>query len=557
MRRLIPAPAVIVVAVSLLAQTSPPSGKPDGHPDSSCSVSGRVVTATDGSPLKSARLTLVPEHDGQKTQLYAATTDSDGRFLLKDLVPGRYHFAASHAGFVTQSYKAKGTDDGAVLSLRPGERVSDVLFRMMVSGVVTGRVTNEDGEPMVRAQIVALQRPSEEELEDEGPSASRKWRLQAVSSAQTDDRGQYRIFGLKPGEYYLKAADSSEPDRNTLVDESFWIRDILGSEYAPAYYPGVAPATQAQVVCVLAGDEVQADILMQRAKTVEIAGHVIGRDGPAKNTWVNLKLAADDYGIDRQTTTDETGSFELKGIPPGSYVISVYQRDEGNSVYEPRGQQRVEVSGENIDSVTILVGGGTSVQGRVTVEGGSSPKLDRIGIVLDRVDDDEQLGAHGRVKKDGTFEIKSVGDGNYAISIWGPENNWYLKSVRLGQDDILEKGLQLEKGGSGRTIEVVVSSATAQLDGSVSDDDSAVAGAHVRVVPEPETLYNRSRARSARADQTGHFSLSGLAPGTYRVLAKYGASTGDGALRSEPQIVTLSERDHKTLQLTMAKSKAE
>jgi hypothetical protein len=133
MRRLIPAPAVIVVAVSLLAQTSPPSGKPDGHPDSSCSVSGRVVTATDGSPLKSARLTLVPEHDGQKTQLYAATTDSDGRFLLKDLVPGRYHFAASHAGFVTQSYKAKGTDDGAVLSLRPGERVSDVLFRMMVS----------------------------------------------------------------------------------------------------------------------------------------------------------------------------------------------------------------------------------------------------------------------------------------------------------------------------------------------------------------------------------------------------------------------------------------
>jgi len=209
---------------------------------------------------------------------------------------------------------------------------------------------------------------------------------------------------------------------------------------------------------------------------VEIAGHVIGRDGPAKNTWVNLKLAADDYGIDRQTTTDEKGSFELKGVPPGSCVISLYQRDEGNGVYEPQGQQRVEVSGENIDSVTILVGGGTSFQGRVTVEGASSPKLDRIGIVLDRVDDDEQVGAHGRVKKDGTFEIKSVSDGNYAISIWGAENNWYFKSVRLGEDDILEKGLQLEKGGSGRTIEVVVSSATAQLDGSVSDDDSAVAG---------------------------------------------------------------------------------
>jgi Carboxypeptidase regulatory-like domain len=299
MPRLLPAPAVIVMAVSLLAQTSPPPGTADGHPESSCSVDGRVVSAVDGSPLRSAKLTLVPEHDGRKAKLYAATTDRDGRFVLKDIMPGRYHFAASRTGFVAQSYKAKGTDDGAVLSLRPGERVGDVLFRMIVPGVVTGRVTDEDGEPMVRAQVLALQRPSEEELEDEGPSASPKWRLQAVSSALTDDRGQYRIFGLTPGEYYLKAADSSEPDPNTLVNEASWIRDLLGSEYAPAYYPGVAQASQAQVVSVRAGDEVQADIFMQHTKTVALAGHVIGRDGPAKNTWVNLKLAGDDYGIDR------------------------------------------------------------------------------------------------------------------------------------------------------------------------------------------------------------------------------------------------------------------
>jgi protocatechuate 3,4-dioxygenase beta subunit len=322
MRRLLPAPAVIVVAIGLPAQTSPPPGRADGHPAPSCSVGGRVVTAADGSPLKSAKLALVPEHDGHRTQSYATTTDSDGRFLLKDLEPGRYHFAASRASFVTQYYEAKGTDDGAVLSLRPGERVSDVLFRMIVSGVVTGRVTNEDGESMVRAQVVALQRPSEEALEDESPSAARKWTLQPVSSAQTDDRGQYRIFGLKPGEYYLKALDSSEPDPNRLVDDSSWIRDLLGSEYAPAYYPGVAQASQAEVVSVRAGDEVQADIFMQRIKTVKISGRVIGRDGPAKNTWVNLRLAGgDDYGVERQATTDEKGNFELKSVPPGSYMI--------------------------------------------------------------------------------------------------------------------------------------------------------------------------------------------------------------------------------------------
>jgi protocatechuate 3,4-dioxygenase beta subunit len=558
MRRFLSAPAVIVVTLNLLAQTSPLPGIPEGHPASSCIVGGRVVKAAEGSPLKSARVSLVPEHSEFKRQIYATTSDSDGHFLLKDVVPGRYQFFATRAGFVNQQYQAKGNDDGAVLSLKPGETVSDVLFRMTVSGVVTGRVTNEDGEAMIRVQVVALRGPSEDEIEDEASFTSRKRDLRAVSSAQTDDRGQYRIFGLKPGEYYIKVTDSFEPDRNIAVDEGYWVQQFLGSEYAPVYFPDVAQASQAQVVSVKAGSEVQADVLMQRIKTVEIAGHVIGRDGPAKNTWVLLaQHGMDDSGIDRQDTTDEKGTFRLKGVPPGSYVIAAYQRDEGEGVYEPRGQEKVEVSGENIDSLTISLGGGTNVQGRVTVAGGGSPTLDRIGIGFSGIDEDEQLGAQGRVKKDGTFEIRSVNDGNYAISVWGLESNWYVKSVRLGGDEILEKGLQLEKGGSGGRLEVVVSSASAQLDGSVIDHYGAVIGAHVRVSPEPETPYNRSRSHSVRTDQSGHFSLTGLAPGTYRLLAKYPASPGSSTLRSDPQIVTLSEHDHKAVQLTIVKPQAE
>jgi len=300
---------------------------------------------------------------------------------------------------VNQQYQAKGNDDGAVLSLKPGQTVSDALFRMTVSGVVTGHVTNEDGEAMIRVQVVALRGPSEEEIEDEASFTSRKRELRAVSSAQTDDRGQYRIFGLKPGEYYIKVTDSFEPDRNIAVDEGYWVQQFLGSEYAPVYFPDVTQANQAQVVSVKAGNEVQADVFMQRIKTVEIAGHVIGGDGPAKNTWVLLtQPGMDDSGIDRQDTTDEKGTFRLKGVPPGSYVIAAYQRDEGEGVYEPRGQQKIEVSGENIDSVTISLGGGTSFQGRVTVAGGGSPTLDRIGISFSGIDEDEQLGGEGRVK---------------------------------------------------------------------------------------------------------------------------------------------------------------
>ena len=215
----------------------------------------------------------------------------------------------------------------------------------------------------------------------------------------------------------------------------------------------------------------------------------------------------DDYGFERQTRTDEKGRFELKGVSPGSYVIFVFQRDEENGPFEAHGQQKVEVSGANIDSIVISVGSGTSLQGRVTVDGANSPRLERIGIELSNVDD-EQLGAQGRAKKDGAFEIKSVSDGNYAVTVWGLESNWFVKSVRIGG----EKGLQLEKGSAGRTIEVVISSASAQLDGSVSDGDTPVAGAHVRVVPEPETPYNRFGVHSLRTDQTGRFAFVGLPP---------------------------------------------
>jgi len=547
MRRFLPSPAVMIVTLTLFAQTSAPSSDNTEHPAALCVVAGRVVTSAEGNPLKSARVVLVPEQSGSRRQPYAIASDSDGRFILKDVVPGRYQFFATRPGFLEQKYQAKGIEGGAVLSLKPGEKLSDVLFRMTLAAVVTGRVTNEEGEAMPRVNVLALRAPSEEEIEDEGRFAHRKPELWPVAAAQTDDRGQYRIFGLKPGEYYVRVTESFEPDRNVMVDQ-IWIRELLGSEYAAVYYPGVAQVSQAQMVSVRAGDEVQADVSMQRVKTVQVAGHVIGPNGPAKNASVSLEQPGV-VDVDHQDTTDEKGNFRLRGVPPGSYVFVVYQRGDGDT-YGPSAWQKVEIGDENIDSLTVFLGGGTNFQGRVSVAGLGSVTLDRMRVILLSIDQDTQFW-HGRVKKDGTFEIMSVRDGDYAISINGLEDGWYIKSVRLGSDDIFEKGLQLEKGGSSGRLEVTVSSGCAQLEGSVSDHDGAVIGARVRVVPDPETPYNRSRSQSTTTDQAGHFSFNRLPPGSYRVLAKSPVSSDDTSNKSEPQDVTLSEHDHKTVQLTM------
>src|SRR5947208_14135441 len=114
MRRFLP--VMFAVALSLLAQTPVPSPdkKAEEHPASPCRVGGRVVTAAEGSPLKSARVALVPEDSSPDTLIYDATSDSDGHFFLKEVVLGRYRLLATSAGLVDQQYQAKGTDGGDV-----------------------------------------------------------------------------------------------------------------------------------------------------------------------------------------------------------------------------------------------------------------------------------------------------------------------------------------------------------------------------------------------------------------------------------------------------------
>jgi len=268
---------------------------------------------------------------------------------------------------------------------------------------------------------------------------------------------------------------------------------------------------------------------------------------------VHLEPAdASDSDFDRGDTTDEKGNFLIRSVPEGTYYVVAFQRQENARVFEARARQKVEVMGENIDSLTISLNAGATIQGRIRVDGASSVMLDRVGLALTPVDEDGQMGGHGDVKKDGSFEIKSVHDGNYAVHVWGLDRDAYLKSLRRGPDDLLEKGLQVEGGSPGK-IEVIIGSDGAQLDGSVTDNEGPVIGARVRLVPDPLTAYNHLRIQRATTDQLGHFSLTDIPPGKYKVTARPMAPSETAAYKAEPQAITLSENDHKTTQLKLEK----
>ena len=134
-----------------------------------------------------------------------------------------------------------------------------MLFRLVRAGVITGKVVDDTGEPMIGVNVTVLHKPSEEELEDAGPRP-KKVEMTTASIGQTDDRGEYRIFGLKPGEYYLKATETGGgPVLGGMCNGMGGERTLvqaLGSQFAPMYFPGVLQLDQAQAVVLQAGEEI-------------------------------------------------------------------------------------------------------------------------------------------------------------------------------------------------------------------------------------------------------------------------------------------------------------
>src|SRR5581483_8123783 len=509
----------------------------------------------DGAPLKSARVVLAPDQrDSRGTpQYYGSVSDSDGLFTVKGVPAGRYTFFAMRTGYVSEHYLSRGSDKGAILALRPGQELSDVMFRMTAAGVVTGQVNDENGLPMSRVHVTALRLPNEEEADDDELFPTAKQQLVAAGSAETDDRGQYRIFDLNPGEYYIQAADFYEPVGR--VDEADVARMIMGTNYAPLYYPGVAQRDQAQLVSLHAGQEAQADFSMRRVRTVTVSGRVVGPSKSAAHVSVELEEEdGEGYAPDHESSADEHGNFRISAVPAGTYVLHAYATVDRNTEYSFR--QKFEVGNEDIDGVTITLGGGVPIRGAIRTDGrGALPSRD-ISVALRSLDVNDGV-LPVRVEQGGSFEIISVNDGRYAVFVFGLDTGWYIKSIRYGGDDVLEKGLQLEKASGGGTLDVVISSATSQIAGVVVNGDQPIAGARVRAVPEPRTPFNRSRTKSAISDQTGHFVLDGMAPGKYRISARHKPSTGDTPLTSEPQVITLAEHDHQSVSLTIPPKSAE
>ncbi len=484
-------------------EPNPASPKSNVKPSDLCSVAGVVVKSTTGEGIKRLTVQLIPLGGGQ--QAYSTFTENNGYFIIRDIAPGRYAINASGNGYRQQaSGKGKGNTQVGILDLAPGKNVSGIAFRLVPPGVITGTVYDEDGEPVTSAQVQVLR--------VSGSGTHRQ--IGGAGSQKTNDLGEYRIWGLEAGQYFV-AATYQPPQTNP--DQQ------MDEVYLPTFHPSTADTSQATIVEVQPGAEVSGiDVDLRQAHAVMVRGRVMV-DGPVKSLrGVHVSLAPrvaaeggysfSDFGAPVQS---DSGDFEIRGVPPGSYDLSGTWNDGKRQLY---GRVPVEVGSANLDGVTVVLGSPITLVGRFRVEGSDPFDFTRLGLLLQPLDN-TRGGGSSQLKADGTFVVENVYDGNYRLRVLGFPVPYYVKSAREGGSDVLESGLTISRSQPPSRLEIVLSPDGGRVDGTVSKEHNPVSGAWVVLVPDPPHRDREEMYGMTTTDASGRFSLLGLSPGDFELFA--------------------------------------
>jgi len=525
--------------------------------DSTATVTGTVTDAKTSQSIRGAQIVFTQISGGSSRQ--QTTSDAEGHFSLSGLQPGNYRVFIQARGYIPKIYGSTNQpSSGPAISVKAGQHLADLAFALKQMGIIHRRVVNADGDPMVRCAVQALQ------------VNARRNQPRGMSSGQTDDRGEYRIFDLVPGDYYVIANCQGSGGMSMPLGAS-GDPTIEELSYVPMYYPGVPSLKEASVVSIHSADEMSVDISVTRQKTYHVRGMVTG-DTSEESNLVAL-LVPRDLAIVQgpRGAPIFNGKFDLPGVIPGSYVVVV--RGQSPNARTKIAREEVEVGAADVDGLTMVLGNMAGIKGTLRVEGGMPPNtnLSLLVVNLQASEAGALAGpsltgtsAQARLKPDGTFEIPEVAPGNYMVGLTASGTafrDWYTKSVRFAGRDVTDAGLRIGSGTSG-SLEILVCARGASVEGTVVDSNNQpVANVGVMAIPDESRRKRWDMYDGGRTDDRGHFELRGLAAGDYSVVAAQDLDMDDRfdvdtmtKFAQEGTRVRLDDADHKTVQLNPSAS---
>jgi protocatechuate 3,4-dioxygenase beta subunit len=476
-------------------------------PTNTASVAGTVVKEPGSQPLKKVLLHLIAE-DQKQGGNYTADTDSEGRFRFDKVEPGRYRLLLEKTGF--HQINPRGhLAEGSALSAHAGEDIHDLLFQMLPSAVITGRVVDEDGDPLAGYGVSLLRKR---------PGKSREPEL--AGEERTNDLGEYRFPGLFPGQYLVAVVPI--PDISNFLPKSKDPAEPAAKpdlSYLTTYYPGTTDSTQASVIDLRAGDEMPVNFTLVPARSYRIRGVVTGIPANQKPMVQLISRGVTQRMDGADVSTD--GQFEIRGVAPGSYSITVFSGAEGQTL---SARQNITVVASDVDGIKLLPTRPFTLLGHLRCEGQPPKDMTQYTVSLRGTDDVEggsiyaiPGGVSGtQVDRVGDFRFTDLTPGSYLVQVYDRERpDTFLKWVSLGSSNA-DTGFRLTGPGS---LELVVSSRGATLEGVALDKDQPASNATVVAVPEEKYRQLHDRYGIGFTDQNGHFTIRGLAPGRYTAFA--------------------------------------
>jgi hypothetical protein len=531
------------------------------QPGDLCTVEGTVFNAATGAPVRKAsvmmtRTDVTPSINSPVLQTYTTSTDAAGKFAMKDLEPGKYRVQVSRNGFVTMAYGARGPGrEGTTLTLSRAQNAKDLNVRLTPHGVVTGRILDEDGDPFPSASVQLMRTTY----------LQGKKNLLPAGSASTDDLGDFRIFGVAPGKYYLMS--SARNTLNISIEQS--IDRSAGQhteeDYAPTYYPGTTDPSTASIIDVGSGATVTGlSLTLSKIATVHVKGTIVGGAGSRRPILLRLMPRNNTLILSMNQRTffaDARGTFDIRGVAPGAYWLSGTTQGDSNSP-SLSARVAVDVGHSNVENVSLVFGGGVDLKGVVRVDGDSQQDLSGVAILPRPHDQGAVMTAAsiGRLKDDNTFTIQNAPADVVDLMVSGLPANFYVKSTKSGEIDLLVNGLDLSKGAPER-VEIILSPNAGAVSGTVQSTNTGqpAPGAIVVLIPQEKERHEQGQYyRTGTADQNGSYTIKGVVPGDYKAFAwedvEYGAFMDPEFMKpveSKGEAITVRENDQKTVTLSM------
>jgi protocatechuate 3,4-dioxygenase beta subunit len=533
---------LLLVVSTGIAQTSTSATK------ATATISGRITI--EGQPAQGVKVILLGPDDVRRMDyglgippLPAATTDAEGRYKLSNVAAGAYVLTAYAPAYVIQGERRRRNNSGKGLNVAENDNLENVDITMTRGGVVTGKVTDEDGRPVIAESVTIFR------LDQQGKRIETD-AFEPFGREETDDQGIYRIFGIEAGRY-LVAAGSSPEEINTR----------MGAFYKRTFHPDATDESKAKVIEIKPGDENEnVNIRIARpTKGYMASGRVIDAETgrPVPSVMIH-------YGIMKERSggtslsfnlvnwpTNSAGEFRLEGLSPNSYKVGVANL-ENSDFYSDQVDFEVVVG--DVTGLEVKLSRGASISGLAVVEGTRDPAilggLAKIQLRVAAGDskrkiEDELFTRTGIINADGTFRISPVRPGKKRIIADTYMASKEFSLVRMEHNGAEMKELDIAAGEQVSGVRLVFGYGTAVIAGRVEIKGGMLPQTtilNVSAVRDGNSQDDLKFAKGASVDERKQFVIDGLSQGTYKVrLRAYDTATGEPIkVSSEEQTVTVA-----------------